>query len=181
MNNHLTHRLTYRSSNAYNKSSKTFMSFIEELWEFIETAGGIMPGTKGHYRSLASRHIPYSTFYSSLKRLEKKGLIKSVKNSRKQTVFVISAKGKELLHKKTGLTPRTDGFATLIAFDIPETKRRERRLFQRYLLRNSYIAIQKSLYISRHKIASETLDLINELKLKNFIKIISGRIDYLKI
>lgn len=153
------------------------MSFIMELLELIETVGGLMPGTKGHYRSISSIRMP--TFYKSLGRLEKRNLIKKKRNRYNQVAFVITEEGKGFLHKPKNLTPRGDGYSTIVAFDIPETYRKQRDTLRRYLLRNGYTLIQKSLFISRHKIHKELVTLLKDLKLSSFVKIISGKVDYI--
>lgn len=148
-----------------------------ELLELIETVGGLMPGTKGHYKSLGNMYMP--TYYKSLERLEKRNLIKKKKNKYNQIAFVITEEGKRLLHKPKNLTPRNDGYSTIVAFDIPETHKKQRDTLRRYLLRNGYTLIQKSLFISRHKVHKELITLLKDLRLSSFVKIISGKIDYI--
>ena len=152
------------------------MTFVEELLEIIATAGGIMPPYKAYRGKF---HPSSGTYYKSLSRLQQKGLIKKKHSQTNQTNYVITAEGQKLLYKSSHKVSRTDGFSTLITFDIPENRRRERNLFRRYLLRNGFTLIQKSLLVSPNQVNDELLHLIKELKFNSFVKIISGRFDYL--
>lgn len=151
------------------------IAFIWELLEFISTAGGIMPKYKA-YRGRLS--VKQSTFYGSLYRLEQKGLVKR-KKQKDKIFYSITEEGRALLFKPSLKIVRSDGFSTLITFDIPEAKRRERNLFRRYLQRNGYTLIQKSLLVSPNKIDKDILDLMVELKIKPHVKIVSGKFDYI--
>ncbi len=151
-------------------------AFIWELLEFISTAGGIMPPYKA-YRSRL--HTKPATFYGTLYRLEQKGLVTKTKERSGQPVYMITGKGKKLIGKPILKIPRSDGFSTLIAFDIPETKRSQRRILRRYLLNNGYTTIQKSLLVSPNKLTDDLLELLDELKIKTDVKVISGKFDYL--
>ena len=152
------------------------MPFIWELLEFISTAGGIMPPYKAYrYRF----HRKPNTVYGSIYRLEQKNLIRKTINRSRETVYIITEKGKKLISKPVVKVPRSDGFSTLVAFDIPEEKRSHRRILRRILLKNGYTTIQKSLLASPHKISQDLLELIDELKIKPNVKIISGKFDYL--
>ena len=153
------------------------MTFIKDLLYLINEVGELLPKYKGAYKSL--RQMNYPTYYKSLERLEKRGLIKQHQSKQNETVYVISVKGRRLLRKPTKLVRRSDGYSTLVAFDIPESRRRERITFRRYLINNGYTTIQKSLLIAPTIPSEDLLELISELRLNSYIKIISGKIDYL--
>ncbi|MFH0960253.1 MAG: hypothetical protein V1897_16290, partial [Pseudomonadota bacterium] len=99
------------------------------------------------------------------------------KNSK--SVYILTNKGKQLLAKPKKIDRRSDGFSTLIIFDIPENKSKERFIFRRYLVRNGYTQLQKSVLISPDKFDPDTKDLIQELGIKPFVTVISGKVDYL--
>lgn len=151
------------------------MSFIEELLQEIATAGGLMPPYKAYRGNFRGKQV---TYYQSLNRLEKRGLIRKLKNPNDEAFYQITVQGQKLLKKPLKRINRKDGFSTLVAFDIPETKRRQRNIFRRFLVRNGYTIIQKSLLVSPHEIDHELLELITELKIRPFIKIVSGKFDY---
>lgn len=135
-----------------------------------------MPKYKAYRGSFRGKQV---TFYQSLNRLNDRGLIQKKKNKDNQEIYVITPLGKKLLYKPAIKIPRADGFSTLIAFDIPESQKRERNIFRRYLIRNGFTLIQKSLLVSPLKLSKELLELAQELKIRPYIKIISGRFDYL--
>lgn len=147
---------------------------IEELINFLKDLGQL-------YDDIVSRRpystMPRSTYYYNVRRFEKAGLIKRKERKKYGGMFVLTDKCRLLIKKRTTQNKRTDGFSTIIIFDIPEEKHKERDIFRRYLKRNGYTQIQKSVLISPLKVSLEIKDLSEELKIKPFITIISGRIE----
>ncbi|MDP4001250.1 MAG: hypothetical protein Q8P83_03340 [bacterium] len=155
------------------------MSYIQDILRLIDELHEMLPPSKGNYRPLGS--IPRHTYYKSLNRLEMRGLVKKKKKQNKSIVFAVTEKGKDLLKEQTKKVRRNDGYSTLIIFDIPEDKRRARNLFRRYLIRNAFVILQKSVLISGNKPSPEIFKLAKELKISPFITILSGKIDHLKM
>ncbi len=153
------------------------MSYIRDLLWFINELGSLLPETKGHYRSFAQRNRP--TFDRSLYRLKEKGYIKKIK-SKNKTNYILTQAGKDYLNKNLVKQPRGDGFATLITYDIPEAQKRERTRFRRYLLRNGFTLIQRSLLVSPNKLDPHLVNVAKELKILSNIKIVSGKFEYIK-
>ncbi len=158
------------------------MSFIKDLLWFIDEVGELLPEYKGNYRSIRQRlgGMDHATYYKSLDRLKKKNYIKKTENKRKQTVYIITPAGRQVLAKSLRRNRRKDGLATLITYDIPEEKQRERTTFRRYLLKNGFTLIQKSLLVSPHQFDDHLKYIIRELKLSRYVKVVSGRFDYIK-
>jgi DNA-binding PadR family transcriptional regulator len=148
---------------------------IEEILETILSVGGILPKYKAYK---GKSIIKPDTFYHSLYRLKQKGLIYKTKNKQKQTIFVITDKGREILRKPLTKVKRSDGFATLITFDIPEEKRKLRNILRKFLVDNGFTILQKSILISPNKVGKDLLKLVRELKLTPYVKIVSGKIEY---
>lgn len=151
------------------KISVEFIDFIKDLGEalneFLTTP----------YGQLRLTNIPQATYYRKVKKFKKAGLIKRSPNS----PIELTNKAKLLLKQPAKKQLRNDGYSTIIIFDIPNDKNRERTIFRRYLLRNRYIQLQESVLISPDELTQETKELINELKIKTFVCIISGKINYL--
>ena len=122
--------------------------------------------------------IPRSTYYTTLNRLQKQGLVKKKRRGKIFTVALTLA-GKKLLDKHLKLEHRTDGLSTIIIFDVPEEHRRAREALRRYLLRNGYIALQESVMLSPNKIDQGLKELLVEFKIGNYVSILSGRIDHI--
>jgi DNA-binding transcriptional regulator PaaX len=154
------------------------MSFIQDLLWLIDELGELLPENKLHYRSVAQSNRPL--YYKSLSRLEQQGYIKRSKK-KSRTVFVITPSGKKLLSKRVKQHPRRDGLSTLIAYDIPSEKNRERTIFRRYLIKNGFTLIQKSLLVSPNQMDADIIGLARELKIVQYMKIISGKFDYYKL
>jgi CRISPR/Cas system-associated protein endoribonuclease Cas2 len=90
----------------------------------------------------------------------------------------LTEKAKHLRSKPRLKIQRSDNLSTIITFDIPEDKHRARDNFRRYLIKNGYTQIQKSVFISPFKIFDEMTEFMKELGIENNVTSISGRIDH---
>lgn len=150
------------------------LSFIKEGGELFYT---IATTPYGKLR-ISDMYVPKSTYYSALSSLERRGLIQKKKKGRKN-IYILTPKGfKKVNTKPTDLIKRTDGFSTIVMFDIPEERGKQRTILRRYLIRNGYTQLQESVLISPYRITRELKDLWNELNLRPYITILSARIDY---
>lgn len=149
----------------------SLLEFIKDLGETMETIA-FTP-----YGQLRLRQVPRPTYYVKLRKFKSKGLLKKadVGGSR---IFLLSEKAKIAIRQTKVEKKRTDGLSTIIIFDIPVSKNRERTIFRRYLKRHSFTSIQKSVLVSPCVINLELEELTSELKIKPYVTIISGRIDH---
>src|SRR3989338_4849327 len=115
-----------------------FVEFAKSIGEFAETVAFTPYG----HLSIHSMRVPKTTYYYKLRKFEKAGLIKKDRKKYANN-FLLTSKGKFLVNKKSVIKPRNDGFSTIVIFDIPEERGRERTIFRRYLLRNGYTQLQK--------------------------------------
>lgn len=153
--------------------AQEFLDFLKDMGELAEEIA-LTP-----YGKLRLNPIPRTTYYYNLRRFQNQGYLKK-ERKRYASNFVLTAAGKELIRRNMPKTKRNDGFATFIIFDIPEEKSKERTVFRRYLIRNGYVQMQKSVLISPLKLSLEVKELLNELKIRKFVMIISGRIDHIQ-
>jgi CRISPR-associated endonuclease Cas2 len=154
------------------KNSKRIIKIVAvEMWEFAKAMGGLM-GTIAFtpYGQLRITSVPRTTYYRKLRKFESYGLIKRQKESRGYS-FVITQKAKVLRRKMEIKKLRTDGFFTLIIFDIPESKHNARDTLRRYLIRNGYTQIQRSSFLSKRLISEDLKELITELVLDKNLNI----------
>ena len=158
----------------------------EEFLEMIKDMAKMLPGIESPYAyakrlqqlSRYGRDHDQITYYRLLKELKQKNLLKQ-KRFEHGLGWEITEKGRGFLKRKSSFLPRTDGFSTVIIFDIPVALNRERTRFRRYCIQNGYVLLQDSVLISRFKFSPELKELIKELKLGKFLKIMSARVDYL--
>ncbi|OGE82133.1 MAG: CRISPR-associated endonuclease Cas2 [Candidatus Doudnabacteria bacterium RIFCSPLOWO2_01_FULL_44_21] len=156
----------------------------EELKEaFIETIkdmGGLIDDIifRPYSLRISRMYYPRSTYYHRLNKFEMQGLVKRKQHRKYGNPFVVTQKGRTLLHKPSIQKRRSDGFSSIIIFDIPEDKHRERNIFRRYLKRNGYTLIQKSVLISPLEISRELEELMEELKIRPYVTKISGKINF---
>ena len=148
----------------------------EEFIQFMTEGGKLIEDMVLHRLSL--QKMPRSTYYYHVRKYQKAGLIKPKERKKYGNTFILTDKGRSLIKKPTVRKKRNDGFSTIIMFDIPEERKNARTIFRRYLIRNGYVLIQKSALISPLEVSQELKDLIDELKIKSNVKIISGKILY---
>lgn len=145
-----------------------------EVLDLVKTLGEISATiVETPYGNLRLR--PRVTYYKTLKNLESHGFVKKIRRNY-VNYYSLTTTGRELLHKKINKVRRSDGLSTIVIFDIPEDKSKQRTLFRRYLQQNDFILLQKSVFISPNQIQPELKEVIKELKLDNFVTVIDGRI-----
>lgn len=149
-------------------------SFIDGLLQFISDAGYIFPGFESPYEHI--RRLRRSTYYGTLRRLESKKVIVRKKVGSKYG-YMLTAKGKRLMKERVRIKKRSDGFTTIVVFDIPEEKRKARNAFRYYLRKNGFRSLQKSVYISSNKIPATLIELVHELDLNANVSVIGGRVE----
>jgi len=132
------------------------------------------------YKQMDIKRMAKATYYHKLKKFQGAGLLKKVRKGR-ETNYVPTEKVKTLQLKPVVKTRRTDGLSTIIIFDIPETKHVARNTLRRFILRNGYIPLQKSAFISQLVPSQELMEMIVELDLGNNVTFLSGKIDRLEI
>lgn len=151
--------------------AEEFVQFLKDIGqayvEFVTTP----------YGQLRIHSIPRTTYYYNLRRFEQKGLLKKKPGSKEKSRLVLTEMGRACLKRNPLKQRRTDGLSTLVIFDIPESKHRERNIFRRYLIRQGYTLIQKSVLISPFKISPELKELAQELKITNYITTLSAKIN----
>ena len=149
----------------------------EELFDMAKTLGLVLSEIAfTPYGQLRIRKVPRTTYYRRLEKFEKNGLVTRVRKPY-GTDYILTDKAKKLRQMPAVKTDRADGFSTIIIFDVPEEKHRARDNFRRYLIRNGYTQIQKSVFISPFKIFDELKEFAKELKIEANILIIAGKIE----
>jgi DNA-binding transcriptional regulator PaaX len=118
-------------------------------------------------------------YYYYVKRMENEGIVKKVRVRKKVITYALTEKGRKFINVPETLIQRTDGLSTIVIFDIPESDARKRTIFRRYLLRRGFVQLQGSVLISPNKIDKKTKSLLDELNIKKYTTIISGKIDYI--
>jgi DNA-binding transcriptional regulator PaaX len=156
------------------------MAAARATLDFFEMIKKIITGEKIIFKPYHQMkfNISRSGYHKKLKKFEKFGLIIRKKTS-SGNIYELSPKAKSLRSKTVTKRPRTDGFSTLIIFDIPEDKHNARDNLRRYLIRNGYIQIQKSCFLSPFRISKDLKELFNELKVKDHVSIFSVKRDFL--
>ncbi len=152
------------------------MNFTQGLFNLIKKTGELASEIAISYQE--EMKVSRSAYYGSLIRLGKRGLIqKQIKQ--KQISYTLTDKGRKYNFPKRQIQEkRTDGYSTVIIFDIPETMRRQRTIFRRYLVRIGYTQLQKSVLIAPNKFSKDIIDLVKELKIRPYLTVLSSKVYY---
>jgi|GEM_PF-1312763 len=118
--------------------------------------------------------------YSTLNRLKKQGLVQvRKKDNRVYYQVTVSGQTKLLVNQVfANKKRRTDGFSTIIIFDIPEERRKARVYLRKLLLKNGFMNLQKSVLISPNELPKSFFRLLEELKVRRFVTVLSSRVIY---
>ena len=150
---------------------------VIELIEFAKDLGRVMSGIAfTPYGQLRLVEYPRSQYYYKISKFQKHGLIKKVRKGQ-QSNYVLTPKAKQLALAPTTKHDRSDGLSTIVIFDISEDKHNARNMLRRYLIRNGYTQIQKSVFISPFKVSDDMQRFIKEIDVEGCVSFISGKID----
>jgi len=162
-----------------NYRKEILRKILDEFQKFISGLGHLaFDMAVPAYSQLRIDGFSRRRYYYYLNKFEKNGLLKKVQKN-KRIVYVISDRAVKLGKKPSQKILRSDKLSSIIMFDIPESKRNARDSFRRYLLRNGYTQIQKSVFISPFKVFPELNELIAEMDVRKYITVVSGKIDRL--
>ena len=150
---------------------------VDDLFDFIEAVADSKRRVYLYaFGRMPRNRLAETTYYYNLRKFQKHGLIKKVRKN-KRIVYEITKRAKQLRARPSVKEDRSDGFSTFVMFDIPEDKHKVRDTFRRYLIRNRYTQIQKSVFISPFKAFQELIELTKELELEHNVIFISGKIN----
>lgn len=154
------------------------MNFRYELLEFLKDILAGLPKpfeTPYEYSKRLTQLNYYGTrkFHDQIKSLSKEGLIK-IEHDKSKQYFYLTKKATIFLNKQPKLVRRRDNLITLITFDIPVSKNRERTIFRRYLLKLGFTQIQKSTLIGDYYVWPELKGIIKNLRITNRVQIFSA-------
>lgn len=137
---------------------------------------------KGYFSQFyPERQITLKQINRSLRELEKQRLIRK-KQNREKMVYEVTNLGKAKAftwqYKLQAKQARHDGLATIVIFDIPEPKRKARNFLRRFLRDNDFTQFQESVYIGRFYLLKEFDELLDELRIREYVSVLEGRIPH---
>ncbi|OGE82362.1 MAG: CRISPR-associated endonuclease Cas2 [Candidatus Doudnabacteria bacterium RIFCSPLOWO2_01_FULL_44_21] len=123
------------------------------------------------------KEIPRKQLYKTAERMRQQGWLDKKKIEDK-IYYEITRKGKikYLIFKIRTSRNQRGNQATIIIFDIPEEKRTYRNFLRRLLKQMKFTMIQKSVFIAPDVLPQEFYDLLKEMKLIQYVKVIEGGI-----
>lgn len=160
------------------RTKAIFTKIATELFDLAKDMGQLVSDivfTPYGKLSIHNMHMSRATYYRKLKKFEQNGLIKKMRKP-VGVVYILTEKAKQLRKRPTVKILRTDGFSSVVLFDIPEDKHKARDTVRRFLIRNGYTQIQKSVFISPFKVSQDFKNLVNELDLKPNVKLLEARL-----
>ena len=109
-----------------------------------------------------------------LSRLKNQGLIER-KGPRKQSIWIITEKGKKILQSKEQARQErklpSDGKTRLIIFDIPESEKGKRNWLRAELVAYGYSMLQKSVWWGNRPLPEKLFEDINDLGILGHVHI----------
>lgn len=135
-------------------------------------------GLPVHKREVTYIHSP-KQLYNIVDKIRRRGWLEK-KIVQDQVYYCLTAKGrtKQLLFQLRSQSKQRGKQATIIIFDIPEEKRTFRNFLRRLLKQMKFTMIQKSVFITPNILPQEFYDLLAEMKLMEYVKVIEGQVRY---
>ena len=158
------------------------MQLLELLHGFGQYYESALMGKHAHHlwlkRQLYKTYHP-AAINTGFYRLHKQGLVeKKQTNGRTYYKLTLEGEARRLMsHISRNKTKRADGYSTVVVFDIPEERVRHRVFLRRFLLRNGFINLQKSVLIGPVLLPKEFNQLIEQLKIAQNVTILGARIE----
>jgi len=115
--------------------------------------------------------------YKAVSRLEQNGLIKKV-NKAKRVHLRLTEKGRKVINEHRASDrkslPAWDHKWRIIIFDIPEEKKHLRKMLRRFLISIGFGKVQRSVWISPHKLQKTVQRYADKLDLSDYIYLITA-------
>lgn len=119
-----------------------------------------------------SSHYSQNSFYTTVNRIEKEGLIERFEREGKKHLK-LTIQGKAILekHRAASSKPRPpwDKKWRLVIFDVPENKAQLRKYLREYLITLGFGKAQRSVWISPYNFRKEIRTYLRKLKLSDFV------------
>lgn len=126
-------------------------------------------------RKLGEKKLGKERFGRLIKYLKYNGYLYLKKEKNKEAVIITSKGAEKILtikRKIEGLPKRKDGKWQMVIFDIPEDIRKRRDYFRIGLKRLKYQKLQQSIWVCPYDALEETEELLRDLKIESFVKIL---------
>ncbi|MBI5530461.1 MAG: hypothetical protein HY918_03085 [Candidatus Doudnabacteria bacterium] len=158
------------------KNKKQF-SYQAKILLWLFTAFDFLPKPFEHKTAYFKRQfngkISYYAYFSALRRLEEKGLIKIYKQNGHQFLQLTKAGSLESLFLKAQIAKKTawDGKWRMLVFDIPEGAREYRSKIRFLLKVNGFKQVQKSVYINPYPLDGSAVSYLHQSGLDKYIRL----------
>lgn len=168
------------------KIAQTAKSIVLDILQIISELPELIPDpfeTPGQYRKrmhFVAGGYSYNQVDRALRRLEDQGLVKKKKSYKKFNYELTFTGRQKLLMSQISQqksNPR-DGSSCIVIFDIPEEKHKHRKFIRRFLIKNGFMNLQRSVMIGPQFLPKEFFELLEELKLRQNVTVIKGQILY---
>lgn len=167
--------------------SKAF-NLTRELLAFLAYTADKLPNafeTSRDYlkrlRGYPARQITLAQINKALWELKQRRLIRK-KQNRDKLIYEITdlgrAKHLKWVYRTKPKKVRKDGLATIVIFDIPESKKKSRDYLRRFLQDNNFTPLQESVFIGRFWLLEEFKELLDELRIAEHVTFLEGRVPH---
>jgi len=152
-------------------NTEKVLNVLSDLIDITTRSADAFFLSAGSARILARNlHMNNKQFHSAFQSLGRRGYIKKINEDQ----FLITPKSQlkiriAKIENANWPEDKWDGNWRLIAFDIPETKRRERNIFRSLVKRKGFVGIQGSVFIAPFADFSELAKLRKDLKIEEYV------------
>ena len=156
---------------------------LGDLYEELRDPGGIL----GNYFEIVYGWVPYkyrkSNFRAAVERMLKVGYIEKVIKDG-EPYLRLTSRGKKRIIRDFPIFALRDkewkGICTLVAFDVEETKKREREKLRYWLLGLGAGRVQRSVYIISYDICTEVSEAVEQFGLTEEVEVFPTTLDFVK-
>jgi DNA-binding transcriptional regulator PaaX len=152
-----------------------------EILETLKDLGQLFPQPFESKREMVLRLKKYNRreISQGLYNLKRNGWVKLEKKGKKRGYVLTDlgrAKSLQYAYRLTSFKRRTDGFSTIVLFDVPEKLSPSRRFLRRFLVQNGFTCLQESVFIGPYVLAKGFKDILKELKISDCVSVLEGRV-----
>ena len=152
-------------------TGRLLLEFLEEMANATLEASGAFLASAGSAKILA-RNIYMSdrSYYSAMQNMKKRGYIKKINEDQFLITPKAITKARILKVEMADWEDKKwDGRWRIIAFDIPNTKNRERGIFRSLIKRKGFVGLQKSVFIAPYADFNELAQIRSDLKIEKYV------------
>ncbi|MBI5138981.1 MAG: hypothetical protein HZA95_04270 [Candidatus Vogelbacteria bacterium] len=153
----------------------TFFSSREASYKKIRARLGDLSPAPRFKTDWAEMYAERQRFYKLLSLLESQGLVTKSKRGRKSFWNITTLGNKQVcVYDRRSFVAKPTTFPTVISYDIPETRRRDRDWLRGVLRDMEFAPAQRSVWVANRKVPENFLQELKQRKLTDCVQILGA-------